>query len=106
MRGAQVTARGIKLTGTCGLAWGIAPRAHLVLELAAPVRPPLATDLATPARALVLSAHQLPDSGPGVDPAVSRFRGDGAVRRWERRTIVEPAVGPQAEGLEPEPPVS
>ncbi|MFJ9558592.1 Pvc16 family protein [Streptomyces fuscichromogenes] len=72
---------------------GIAPRAHLMLELVAPVLPPLVTDLAPPAREIALGAGQLPTPGPtrptrpaGPAPAGAA----GTVRRWERRTITEP----------------
>ncbi|WP_052434269.1 Pvc16 family protein, partial [Streptacidiphilus melanogenes] len=39
---------------------GIAPRAHLVLELAVPIVPPMVTDLAPPAREIALGAGRLP----------------------------------------------
>jgi hypothetical protein len=88
--------------------FGIAPHAHLELELVAPVVPAMVTELAPPARQIVVSGRQIPalgrsgggavepgqtGSGPADRPPV------GTARRWERRTIVErPAAG------KPEPP--
>lgn len=46
---------------------GIAPRAHLVLELVVPVVPPVAKDLAAPVREAVLRTHQLPDPVQAVE---------------------------------------
>ncbi|MEY9930894.1 hypothetical protein ABH926_005541 [Catenulispora sp. GP43] len=46
---------------------GIAPRAHLVLELVVPVMPPMARDLAAPVAEVVLGARQLPDSASAVE---------------------------------------
>ncbi|MFI9274103.1 Pvc16 family protein [Kitasatospora sp. NPDC052896] len=39
---------------------GIVPRAHLVLDLVAPVVPPMVTELAPPTREIALGARQLP----------------------------------------------
>jgi hypothetical protein len=39
---------------------GIAPRAHLELELVAPVVPPMVTELAPPVRRIALGARRLP----------------------------------------------
>ncbi|QMU78016.1 DUF4255 domain-containing protein [Streptacidiphilus sp. PB12-B1b] len=86
--------------------FGITPRAHLVLELVAPVVPPLVTDLASPARELVLGASRVP-AGPAATPAAAAAGtatgsaaeavGTGAgVRRWERRTLTESASRPRA----------
>ncbi|WP_329215710.1 DUF4255 domain-containing protein [Streptomyces sp. NBC_01485] len=77
---------------------GIAPRAHLVLELVIPVVPPMVTDLAPPARGIVLSAGRLPAPGPTGEAAAQAgsapsgpapARAAGTVRLWERRTITE-----------------
>ena len=87
--------------------FGIAPRAHLELELVAPVVPAMVTELAPPARQIVVGTRQIPALGPPVDAAAADFgpagsaAGDrppiaagGTVRRWERRTIIErPAAG-------------
>jgi hypothetical protein len=86
--------------------FGIAPRAHLVLELVAPVVPTPVTDLAPPTRQIVLDAQQLPGPGPSGDAAAAadtpagRAPGGpgGAVRRWERSTIIERAGGPRPPG--------
>lgn len=82
--------------------FGIAPRAYLVLELVAPVVPAPVTDLAPPARQIVLDAEQLPGPGPSDGAAASGAGAlgpapvaGGAVRRWERSTIVERATGRQ-----------
>lgn len=80
---------------------GIAPRAHLLLDLVAPVVPPMVTDLAPPARGIVLGAARLPTPGTTGEaaatagsapsgPAPTGAAGAaGTVRRWERRTITE-----------------
>ena len=82
--------------------FGIAPRAHLLLEVVAPVVPPPVTDLAPPAREIVLDADQLSGPGPSGAPATAIGSGPagigGAVRRWERRTIIERSAGPQSSG--------
>jgi hypothetical protein len=83
--------------------FGIAPHAHLELELVAPVVPPMETELAPPARQIVVGARQTPGpvgpsgegaaAGPGPSGSASAWPG-GTARRWERRTIVErPAPG-------------
>jgi len=83
--------------------FGIAPHAHLELELVAPVVPPMVTELAPPAREIVLVAGQTAGPGgpggataaPDADPAGSGrddklpARTTGTVRRWERSTIIE-----------------
>lgn len=77
--------------------FGIAPHAHLVLELVAPVVPPIVTELAPPAREIVLGASQLSAPGPAEDAPASAdaapARPAGTVRRWERSTIIERAAG-------------
>lgn len=86
--------------------FGIAPHAHLELELVGPVVPRLATDLAPPAREIVLDARQLPPPGPAGDDAAAEAAGPtnvppakrvgtggGTVRRWERTTIIERGKG-------------
>ncbi|MEU9341696.1 Pvc16 family protein [Streptomyces sp. NPDC048278] len=92
---------------------GIAPRAHLVLELVAPVVPPMVTDLAPPARGIVLGAARLPVPGPtgptgeaaataGPAPAGPAPAGAaGTVRRWERRTVTESRRATPRPGNEP-----
>ena len=78
--------------------FGIAPRAHLVLELVAPIVPPMVTGLGPSPREIVLGAHRLPaPSGPGdaAAPTGTPPTGTtGTVRRWERRTVDERAAGP------------
>lgn len=95
--------------------FGIAPRAHLRLELVGPVVPRPVTDLAPPAREIVLGARQL-SPGPGGDgtaeaaapgsanvpPGRPAGIGSGTVRRWERTTIIErrkggPSVSPPSQ---------
>ena len=87
--------------------FGIAPRAHLVLEVVAPVLPAPETDLAPPARELVLNAEQLPGPGPSGEAAAAigpgqsgtASTGTGAVvRRWERSTIIERSAGQRPSG--------
>lgn len=79
--------------------FGIAPHAHLELELVAAVVPPMVTELAPPARQIVVGARQtqalgLPgdsaaDDGGLTDADSVGLPFTGTVRRWERRTIVE-----------------
>ncbi|WP_042415268.1 Pvc16 family protein [Streptacidiphilus anmyonensis] len=77
--------------------FGLAPRAHLVLELAVPVVPPMVTDLAPPAREIALGAGRLPAPASAAAPAGAGPADAGrTVRRWERRSINEPAVRPEA----------
>lgn len=65
---------------------GIAPRAHVELVLVAPARPPVLTDLAPPAREIVLNAAQeRPTSA-----TATADRPFGTVRRWEKQTVNEP----------------
>jgi hypothetical protein len=77
---------------------GIAPRAHLVLHLIAPVVPPMVTDLAPPAREFVLGASQ--PAAPGRPDRAAPARGTAAtgtaptVRRWERTTVAERSPRP------------
>ena len=91
--------------------FGIAPHAYLGLELVAPVVPAMVTELAPPAREIVLVAGRLPapeppDGAPaatGSGVAVSGRDGPpptrtpGAVRRWERSTIIERGANGQPE---------
>ncbi len=86
--------------------FGIAPHAHLELELVAPVVPPMVTELAPPARQIVVSGRQIPGLGRSGDaaaepgqtrPAPAGLPPVGA-RRWERRTIIERPAAGQAEG--------
>lgn len=84
--------------------FGIAPHAHLELELVAPVVPPMVTELAPPARQIVVGARQTAALGasgeltaPERGPAGSASDGiplTGVVRRWERRTIIERPARP------------
>lgn len=86
--------------------FGIAPHAHLELELVGPVVPRMMTDLAPPAREIVLGARQLPSPGQVSDDAAAEPAGamnvpsakpagigGGTVRRWERTTIIERGKG-------------
>jgi len=73
---------------------GLAPRAHFELVLVAPTRPPALTDLAPPAREIVLNAAQEPPARPAV--AADQRPGDapfGTLRRWEKRTVNERPAG-------------
>jgi hypothetical protein len=98
--------------------FGIAPHAHLELELVAPAVPALVTELAPPAREIVLVAEQKPASEPsggataptGSRPAAAArddtapARTTGTVRRWERSTIIERGTnGLQQPGQPPHP---
>lgn len=66
---------------------GVAPRAHFVLEVVAPVVPPVVADLAPPAREIVLGTRRL-QAGGALD--AGRTAGiSSRARRWERRTIDE-----------------
>lgn len=82
--------------------FGIAPRAHLILEVVAPVVPRPVTDLAPPAREIVLDASQLPGPGTSADPATAIGGAPAAIggagRRWERSTIIERSAGPRPSG--------
>lgn len=50
--------------------FGIAPRAHLVLELVVPIVPPMVTELGPPVRRVALAAQQLPEpAAASADPA-------------------------------------
>lgn len=70
---------------------GIAPRAHVELALVAPARPPVLTDLAPPAREIVLNAADtqanatVDSTGQGGQPPIPF----GTLRRWEKRTVNE-----------------
>lgn len=81
--------------GTSGHLWtglGIAPRAHLELVLVAPVRPPLLTDIALPAREIMLNAAELPRPAEPAEAGAgphSTERSFGTLRRWEKQTINE-----------------
>lgn len=83
--------------------FGIAPHAHLELELVAPVVPAMVTELAPPARQIVVGARQIPSLGASGDAATADFGPvSGTVRRWERRTIIErPATGRTGRHEEP-----
>lgn len=75
--GSPITANGL----WAGL--GIVPRAHLDLTLVAPAVPPVLTDIAPPAREIVVNAGQeLTTSAPIEHPF-------GTLRRWEKQTINE-----------------
>ena len=83
--------------------FGVAPHAYVELELVAPVVPAMVTELAPPAREIVLVAGEIVRSDPSEDAAASAdsrparssrpdapaVRTAGTVRRWERSTIVE-----------------
>jgi hypothetical protein len=86
--------------------FGISAHTHLELDLVAPVVPPMVTELAVPAREIVLVGQQAtpnPDAPGGTtasagsgdagrsDPAPPG-RTAGTVRRWERSTIIEPTA--------------
>lgn len=87
--------------------FGVAPRAHLMLEVVAPVVPSPFTDLAPPAREIVLDASQLSGPGPSGETAKAIGPGSagagsaangGAVRKWERTTIIERAAAQRPSG--------
>lgn len=73
---------------------GVAPRACVQLVLVAPLRPPVVTELAPPAREIVLNAWQEPsDSADGPTPRrLESGPARGTVRRWERQTRNEVAA--------------
>jgi hypothetical protein len=79
---------------------GIGPRAHLELALVAPARAVILTDIAPPAREIILNAGQRPATAP--TPASTHNRQAaathpfGTLRRWEKRTISEPPSPPNA----------
>ncbi|MEZ0092245.1 Pvc16 family protein [Streptacidiphilus sp. EB129] len=84
--------------------FGIAPRAHLVLDLVAATVPPMATGLAPAPREIVLGASRLPAPAAGR-PGVATSSGSApsgtepagapvSVRRWERSTVTERAARP------------
>jgi Pvc16 N-terminal domain len=77
---------------------GIGPRAHLELALVAPARSVVLTDIAPPAREIVLNAGQRPTTSatPATAPEreAAAVRPFGTLRRWEKRTITEPASAP------------
>lgn len=79
--------------------FGIAPRAHLELELVVPVVPAVMTELAAPAQEIVVGARQIPGSGPvdeaGASAGTPATRTGAAARRWERSTITEPTASGQ-----------
>lgn len=72
--------------------FGLPPRACLALALIAPARPPAVTDIAPPAREIVLgAAHRTPAisgqaAAPGTSSTSETF---GTKRRWEKQTIKE-----------------
>lgn len=72
---------------------GIAPRAHLVLELVAPVVPPMVTELAPPAREIALGASRLPATPAAPDGQPGTVH-PGTARRWERSSVTEPTRRP------------
>jgi hypothetical protein len=86
-------------SAVAGALWsglGIGPRACLELVLVAPARPPALTELAPPARELVLNASQQPtgtQAAAAGSPATERDRPFGTLRRWERTTIEETSAG-------------
>lgn len=65
---------------------GLAPRTHIELVLVAPSKPPVLTDMAPPAREIVLNAEQEPAGSPDGGTSQVPF---GTLRRWEKRTINE-----------------
>lgn len=70
---------------------GLVPRAHLELMLIAPAKPPMVSDLAPPAREIVLNAADTDAKATG-DGSTRRQPGDapfGTLRRWEKRTVNE-----------------
>lgn len=82
--------------GTLWAGLGLAPRAHLELVLVAPAKPAVLTDLAPPAREIVLNAGQEPPfSRPAtVSPSPSSSPSPfGMRRRWEKHTVNERPAG-------------
>jgi len=77
---------------------GIPPRAHVELVLVAPARPPVLTDVAPPAREIVLNAAQERVATAPLTtvtaPLTTGERPFGTVRRWEKQTVNEPRGGP------------
>ncbi len=75
---------------------GIAPRAHLDLIVLAPAKPPVESDLAPPAREIVLNAGQERISVPAEAVSATQERQPefGTRRHWEKRTINEPPYAP------------
>jgi len=72
--------------------FGIAPRAHLDLVLVAPVRPPLLTGIAPPAREIMLNAAGLPAPAEPIAAATAAPSSQpsfGTLRRWQKQTIQE-----------------
>lgn len=77
---------------------GVGPRACLQLVLIAPYRPPVVTELAPPAREIVLNAGQ-ESSDPGGGAGTTRRPGTlNTVRRWERQTRNEISASPRRVG--------
>lgn len=80
------------LAGNVWSEFGLPPRACLELALIVPARPPAVTDIAPPAREIVLGAARrtpAPSKQPatsGGGPASETF---GTKRRWEKQTIKE-----------------
>lgn len=81
---------------------GLAPRAHLELVLVAPAKPAVLTDLAPPAREIVLNAGQEPavsrpaavSPSPSGSPSASGSPTPfGTLRRWEKHTVSERPAG-------------
>jgi Pvc16 N-terminal domain len=84
--------------GAPGPLWaglGIAPRVSLELVLVAAATPPVLSEIAPPAREIVLNAAELlPPSRPGAqgaDTPPAERRPFGTTRRWEKQTVNEPA---------------
>jgi hypothetical protein len=75
------------IAGALWAGLGIGPRAHFELVLITPSEPPIITDLAPPARELVLNASQ--DAVTVARPPERPLR---TVHRWEKQTTNEPTA--------------
>lgn len=79
-------------TGTLWSGFGLAPRAFLELVLVAPAAPPVLTEIAPPAREIVLSAGpDVPARAAAPAAAQQGSRPFGTLRRWEKQTTIEPS---------------
>lgn len=77
--------------------FGIAPRAHLVLELVVAIVPPMVAELGPPVRRVALAAQQLPEPAGAFTEAGSRPNA-GSLLRTGRSTITEPPARPPRPG--------